>query len=65
MNERFVMINRRTDEYYTVFGWSSATTKYLSSAVVFPNQMIRKPTHPTWKRLAVNWDGSFAKLKTA
>jgi len=59
------MVNRRTGEYYTVFGWSSATTKYLSSAVVFPNKMIRMPNHPSWKRLAVNWDGSFATLKIA
>jgi ubiquinone/menaquinone biosynthesis C-methylase UbiE/GNAT superfamily N-acetyltransferase len=48
-------------EYYTVYGWEPSTTKFLSSAVVFPNKLIARP-EGSWKKTKVIWDGSSAKL---
>lgn len=62
MKNRYVLVNGE-GEYYTVRGWTSSTTRYLSSAVIFPNEMLSEPKEG-WKRVRVSWDGSFAKLLT-
>ena len=63
-NKRRYVLENKDGEYYTVFGWSAATTKFLSSAVVFPNEMLCRPKDGTWKRRAVNFeDGCRVTLK--